>query len=98
MSTPNEKKAFEGQETKTKLKVTVTKDELTMHRYNRLYTGCVECLLLRRTKPSLDRSDPVFCSIAIKPLALEPGGPHPKSNVTMKGSCIAASHQRTVAL
>ena len=53
------------------------KDELTMHRYHRLYTGCVECLLLRRTKRSLYGSNPVFCSIAIKPLAPEPGGPHP---------------------
>ncbi len=42
-------------------------------------------MLLRRTKRSLDWSNPVLCSIAIKPLAPEPGGPHPKSNVTMKG-------------
>ena len=54
-------------------------------------------MLLRRTKRSLDWSNSVFCSIAIKPLAPEPGGPHPKSNVTMKGAWSAASHQRTVA-
>jgi len=74
------------------------KDELTMHRYNRRYTGRGECLLLRRTQRSLDKAAPVFRSIAIKPLPPEPGGPHPKSNVTMNGSWSAASHRGAAAL
>jgi hypothetical protein len=43
------------------------KDALTMHRYHRLYTGCVQCSLLRRTKRSLYESSPVFCCMAIQP-------------------------------
>ena len=50
------------------------------------------CACTGTTQRSLERSDPVCCPIAIKPLAREPGDPHPKSNVTMEGSRSAASH------
>ena len=42
------------------------KDELTMHRCNRLYKGGVERWLLRRTQRNLYGSKPVFCSMAIE--------------------------------
>jgi hypothetical protein len=42
------------------------KDELTMHRCNRLYKGGVERWLLRKTQRNLYGSKPVFCSMAIE--------------------------------